>query len=147
MPAKRFLIFLSAVTFLGVPSALAGQKFSAYEGKDSIMEGRGGTKLSKHGVDYWDNGLPPRRFQVLGFITDRRKNNAITPDVIGSKGIAKATLKHGGDAVVVLSSREHFKGMASFGNAYAAGQGINAYGYSGAITDQVSTLAVIKYLD
>lgn len=54
------------------PPASARAKFVTYEGKDAISEGRGGTKVVAHGVDFWTTGDPPKRFQVLGIITDKR---------------------------------------------------------------------------
>src|SRR3546814_19188949 len=67
----------------------------------------------------------------------------LVPDIIGSKGVAKEALKQGGTAVIVLDSREKLKGISNSESAYAAGQGINAYGFSAAVTDQVTTLAEI----
>src|SRR3546814_8427856 len=131
MSATRLPIAVAALTIIASP-ALARQDFAAYEGRDAIQEGVGGAKVSKHGIDYWTNGTPPRRFQLLGFITDKRRDSGLVPDIIGSKGVAKEALKQGDTAVIVLDSREKLKGISNSASAYAAGQGINASGFSAA---------------
>lgn len=53
-------------------SAATAADFVSYEAKDSIREGSGGEKRIVDGVDFWANGAPPRRFRIIGFITDSR---------------------------------------------------------------------------
>src|SRR3546814_5189733 len=93
MSAPRLPIAVAALTSIASP-ALARQDVAAYEGRDAIQEGVGGAKVSKHGIDYWTNGTPPRRFQLLGFITDKRRDSGLVPDIIGSKGVAKRSEEH-----------------------------------------------------
>ncbi|WP_158010667.1 hypothetical protein [Tardibacter chloracetimidivorans] len=120
--------------------AIAGQSFAAYEGQGAYQEGTGGSRITKHGIDYWTNGTPPRRFQLLGFLTDKRRDNNLVPDVVGSKGVAKAAIKHGGDAVVMLGTKGEVIGL--LGGAVSPNMG-----YGAVVRDKVTVLAVVKYLD
>ena len=66
-----------ATLILGVTLSLgsgfaAAADFVAYESKDSVREGTGGEKKTVDGIDFWANGAPPRKFQIIGFITDSR---------------------------------------------------------------------------
>src|SRR3546814_11755076 len=98
MSATRLPNAVAALTIIASP-ALARQDFAAYEGRAAIPEGVGGAKVSTHGIDYWTNGTPPRRFQLLGFIPATRPASALVPDILGSKGVAKAPPHQGGAAV------------------------------------------------
>ena len=53
------------------------QDFVAYEGRNAIQEGDGGAKKSIDDVDMWADGAPPRKFTLLGFITDRRYKSGL----------------------------------------------------------------------
>ena len=85
-------------------AASAGQRFFPYEGSDAIQTGTGGAKTTENGIDFWAAGTPPRKYKIIGIMEDKRENGAFLPDVIGSKGVAKLTLKYGGDAVIVMES-------------------------------------------
>ena len=87
-----------ALALSATSTAYAKQEYATYEGLDAIQQGRGGTKITKNGIDYWTNGTPPRRFQVLGFLTDARKNRLVDGNVVGSKSVAEKTLRVGGSA-------------------------------------------------
>jgi hypothetical protein len=62
--------------FLFSASAMA-QDFLAYQGNNSIVRGQGGTMKTVNGIDLWMTGTPPRRFQVLGSLTDERHKTGI----------------------------------------------------------------------
>ena len=95
--ALVFLCFVST-------SASAGQRFFPYEDGGKVQTGTGGAKTTKNGIDYWTEGTPPIRYKIIGIMEDKRENGAFLPDVVGSKGVAKLTLKSGGDAVIVMES-------------------------------------------
>jgi hypothetical protein len=80
-----------------------------------------------NGIDYWTNGTPPRKYRVLGTLTDKRRMSGLTPDVAGSSSVAKATKAAGGDAVIITSQREQSIGPL--------------------VSDEVTTLTVVKYED
>ncbi|KKW92691.1 hypothetical protein [Sphingobium chungbukense] len=98
-----------AALLLSMPSAaFAGAKiqFSAYEGPERVQNGDGGTKLRKNDIDWWTTGTPPRKYQVIGFISDKRDENWDGGHAIGSPAVAKQVLAAGGDAVIVLAQDE-----------------------------------------
>jgi hypothetical protein len=51
--------------------------FQSWEGRNSVVEGHGGTRKVVDGMDVWTHGDPPRRFQVLGIIEDERPGGII----------------------------------------------------------------------
>jgi len=60
--------FITAVTLLCV--SCTSTDFQSWEGRNSVVEGHGGTRKVVDGMDVWTHGDPPRRFQVLGIIED-----------------------------------------------------------------------------
>ncbi len=135
---------LTLSVLLATTSVSAKQTWAAYEGRDAIQAGQGGTKVQKNGIDYWTSGTPPHRFQVLGMLTDARKDRIFDGDVIGSKSIASKVKEAGGDAVIVMGASSQVSGYSSHGNAFATGNGISAFG-GGRVHNRTTTqLAVVK---
>jgi hypothetical protein len=89
------------------PALALAQEFSAFEGKAKIYEGEGGTRKTVDGIDFWDNGAPPRKFQLIGFITDSRYESgwwgALAMDNLESD-VAEVAKDAGGDAVIAVRS-------------------------------------------
>jgi len=128
-------------------AAEAKQDYAAYEGRDAVQEGQGGTKVQEHGVDFWTTGAPARRFQVLGILTDARKDRKFDGSAIGSKAVAKKVLEVGGNAVIVAGADTQAAGVSTIHNAFANGGGVTAVG-SGRVVNRTTTrLIVVKYLD
>jgi hypothetical protein len=63
----RFWFLLVSCSLL---AACATTEFKPFEAKYNLFEGTGGAKTVIDGVEFWDNGNPPRRFKVLGIIED-----------------------------------------------------------------------------
>jgi len=135
-PAKAFAATL-AIAF-AVPVA-AEQTFAAYEGPAAIQTGTGGTKITKNGIDYWTSGTPPRRYQVLGILTDARKDRPTDGNVLGSKSVAKRTLEAGGNAVIFGDQSAKVSGASAFATESFAATTIQ--------TRTTTQLLVVKYLD
>jgi hypothetical protein len=131
---------------LASTSALAGVEYQAYEGKEPIMDGQGGTRVSKHDIDYWTMGTPPRKFQIIGLITDVRKSGKLSGKTIGSETIAKKVKAAGGDAVIVYDASTQQAGVYSSGSAYATGNNVFGSGFSVPIVENTTRLLVVKYL-
>lgn len=134
---RHALLAADTLAFAAVP-AQAGVKFAAYEGPDAIQTGQGGTKITKNGIDYWTTGTPPRRYQILGVLTDRRYEDWGVL-AVGSPGIAKMTLRLGGDAVIMVDQRD------KSGGAYVIGTGASIFG--GEDVKTITNMQVIKYLE
>jgi len=134
--------------------ALAAPEFSRYYARDAVQEGQGGEMKEVEGTEFWSNGAPPRRFEIIGYLTDRRHATGL----IGAmrlksleKDIAKAARSNGGDAVILVGADRELVGFASSGqaNAFSTGGGsANAQGssFSAPVAKQNSRYAVIRYV-
>ena len=129
-----------AVVTLSIP--LHAQEFLAYEGKNTVQEGDGGSKKLVDGVDFWLEGAPPRQFQLLGYVTDTRHKTGLWGVISMSmleSDVAKLARANGGEAVILVNSESETLGIASSkfsgGQANAtAGNGsgnVKAFGSSG----------------
>ena len=139
-------LFATAVmaSLIATP-ALAGAKieFAQYEGAPLIETGEGGTKITKNGVDYWTSGKPPRKYQVIGRISDRRNEEWDGGHAIGSPTVAKKVKQAGGDAVIMLDQKDAGVGSSGFGSLFGGTGSFFAMGGSKTTT----TFVVVKYLD
>src|SRR5215471_11646826 len=142
---RIFLPFIIALACVGS----ANTEFQTWEGRNSVVEGRGGTRTVVDGVDVWTYGDPPRRFQVLGIIEDNRPSGIIPMAQMKHDIVAKAR-QSGGDAVIVVSSQSQLAGYYISGSATAYGYGnfASAYGSSTTvpIARHTATFVDIKYL-
>jgi len=119
------------------PSA-AGVQFSTYEGPDAVQTGTGGAKIVKDGVDFWTQGTPPRKFQVLGFIVDTRHDKLLSGHAIGSSGLAKRVRDAGGDALIMANQDQQTDGIVG---------GLNGGFAWGRTVHEITTkFIVIRYL-
>ena len=146
MSFERLCACIAAITLISSP-VFAKQDFAAYEGGDAIQTGQGGSRITKNGIDYWTNGAPPRRYKILGILTDARKNRPLDGNVIGSKSVSKIAKSVGGDAVIIASSET--KDWGYIGNNNGLISGNTYFGNFNAISIERTTtkLLVIKYLD
>ena len=95
---RRLAIVLGA---LAVLTGCAQTNYQVYEGRTSqIIEGQGGTKEVIDGYEIWDNGDPPRRYQVLGVTTVEDFDN-LFGNARMRTAIAEEIKKAGGDAAIV----------------------------------------------
>jgi hypothetical protein len=106
----RMLFTLSVISVLFC--ACSSTKFTEYHGSQVIL-GQVGTPRVVDGVDFWENGIPGRKYQILGIISTSRKQRVplgpLSKAFSGSgdsddrdSAIAKVAHKHGGDAVVLV---------------------------------------------
>ena len=156
---KRTLII--AVLLACCLPTFAGE-FIAYEGTDAIQEGTGGAKKTVDGIDFWSDGAPPRKFKLLGYISDTRLKTGLVgmikmKNLEGS--IAKQAKAVGGDAVILVSVEAETKGFIGNANTTLNGtartsgntthvQG-SAYGTTtaAAVQKQHTRYAVVKYVE
>lgn len=142
---STYIIAVIAV-LLPITAAESRARFVAYEGKDAISEGRGGTKVSAHGVDFWTTGEPPRRFQVLGILTDNRGEGWFSGDAVGSGSIAKKVQELGGDAIILLNHSSRVTGYVHGGNVTSSGGTAYGSGWSAPVSRATTQMVVVKYL-
>ena len=124
-------------------SAQAKIEFSAYEGPEQIVTGQGGTKITKNGIDYWTSGTPPRRYQVIGRITDKRDEDWDGGHAIGSPTVAKKVKRAGGSAVIMLDQNDVAGSSAAFGSFYG---GTGTF-FGGGGSKTLTIFMVVRYLD
>lgn len=146
MLSRHILSGLFAALLISSP-ALAKQEYATYEGADAIRTGAGGSRISKNGIDYWTTGTPPRRYQILGILTDARKNRLLDGNVIGSKSVAKIVKSAGGDAVIVAGSETRDWGTIGTTDGDISGSTFSGTFNSISITRTTTQLLVIKYLE
>ncbi len=147
----RNLLVLAAL--LVAPDLVQAQEFTRYHGKDTIQEGMGGEMQEIDGIEFWTHGMPPRRFQLLGYITDSRLKSGLI-GMARMKGQARSVCQKakevGADAVVQVGSEVETTGHVS--NAFAQGQraGQSSHAFGSAQTTAVqrnhARFAVLKYL-
>src|SRR6266446_2688159 len=77
-------------------------EFQSWEGRNSVVEGRGGTRKVVDGMFVWTYGDPPRRFRVLGIIQDDRPGGLI-PMARLKHDIVRKARESGGGAVILVS--------------------------------------------
>src|SRR5437870_12522601 len=102
---RLFLILVMALFCAGCAST----DFQAWEGRNSVIEGHGGTRKVVDGVDIWTTGDPPRRFRILGILDDERPGGII-PMAELKHDVAKKARERGGDALIVISSSSQLAG-------------------------------------
>jgi hypothetical protein len=126
------------------------QQYAAYEGRDADRQGDGGTKMSADGIDFWTTGAPPRRYRVLGILTDTRRDRRIAAESFPSD-VAEKVKEVGGDAVLYLTESKDFVGTYSAANATATTYGNSTHasgsGFGVAINNKTKQMVVIKYLE
>lgn len=143
----RRIVLLAAL--LAVSMAAYALDFKRYYGRDAVVEGQGGEMESIEGVDYWTNGDPPRRYEIIGYIEDRRHASGLVGKMrLKSlpKQVAKMAKENGGDAVIMVSAQDDVIGYAS--NANATVNGNRAYGTAmvAPVAKRESRFAVVRYL-
>lgn len=139
---------MRAAIVIAASIALAGQaagktRFEAYEARDSVVEGKGGSRVTDNGIDYWTMGDPPRRYQIIGIIRDNRGTGVIHGNAIGSSGVAKLVKAAGGHAVVLLGQDTENRGAYAFGS----GQGSGFSAFAVPLQERSTTFLVVRYLD
>jgi hypothetical protein len=145
-PVKPWRIGILLAIIWAAP-AQARPQFAAYEGRDAVQEGRGGTRATRNGMDYWTTGAPPRRYQIIGVITDTKcMGIRLCGDAINRPAIAEAARSGGGDAVIVLGKSNDTRGMVGGSASYAGPNATEGFGWSSAVIERGSTMLVIKYL-
>ncbi len=151
------LAFAAAISTGLAQAAHAGTQFLAYQGADAVKQGQGGDMKTVDGVDFWLDGSPPHRFQVLGVLEDERLKTGLI-GLLRMSGLERdmARLAHqaGGDAVILTDARDDLKAVvgssygSSYGNVY--GNQFNAWGSATSITSPIesrqSRYVVVKYL-
>jgi hypothetical protein len=121
-----------------VAAGCAQTNYQAYEGRGAnIVEGQGGTKEVIDGYEIWDNGDPPRRYQVIGVATIEDFDNLFGNQRMRS-AIPAEIKKAGGDAAIVQDGW-------SQGQSVGVGTAYNSKGQMSVATGQSFGRKQIRY--
>ena len=140
-----------AFVLLSVSATAAALDFTRFYGRDAVVEGRGGEMRQIEGVDYWTNGDPPRRYEVIGYIEDRRHATGLVGKIrLKSlpEQVARMAKANGADAVVLVSADDQVVGFATNANVNVNPYGNSAYGnqMTVPVAKRESRFAVVRYL-
>ena len=102
-------LFVSALLCLFL-AGCASVDFQPYEGKTSIYEGHGGTKVTVNGVDFWANGSPPQKYRLIGIVVSEIGSGVGDESMIRS-AVAKEVKARGGDAAIEVGNSESMTGV------------------------------------
>jgi TPR repeat protein len=128
-------------------------QFEEYRGH-AIYEGKGGGVRNVNGIDIWDIGQPDCEFKIIGYIHQEKHQRGVLSRALASSAeesdMISEAKKHGGDAVVFLSSSSTITGADTFSSGYATSSGSSA-NYIANSNTRVSTqenrlIAIVKYL-
>jgi hypothetical protein len=150
-------LFAAIALLLASGQFALAQDFMAYEGRNAVHDGQGGNRKTVKGIDFWENGDPPRRYQVIGQITDERHKTGLWGLISMSNlepDIANLAKSNGGDAVILVNAEDQVVGLtgSSYGNAFGTASGGSAnvsafnFGSVGAVKEHESRYIVVKYL-
>jgi hypothetical protein len=87
---RRFLALVILTSLCGGCST----NYYNYSGS-GIYEGKGGASKNINGIDIWLVGTPPRKFRIIGYITDSRPGGVI-PMARRDADLAAAAKRNGG---------------------------------------------------
>ncbi len=94
MQRKVIVVLLCAVLMASCGTIFV---FQPFEGNGSLIEGKGGTKTVVDGMEIWDNGDPPRRFSILGYLEVKAQFGA---DFNFRSRAVQMARQYGGDAII-----------------------------------------------
>ena len=129
---KKILLPIALSIFL---SACATVDYQPYEGTKKTHLGEGGTKLVTNGIDFWANGEPNRKYQILGIAVSEVGSGFGDEGLIRSS-VSKEVIKQGGNAAIQLTNNERVSGAIKLSPTL----------YGVANTKQIK-FAVVKYID
>jgi hypothetical protein len=152
---------LAIAAVISAAPAHAGTQFLAYQGTDAVKQGRGGDMKTVDSIDFWLDGSPPHRFQVLGALEDERMKTGLFGLIRMSSlehDMARIARQAGGDAVILTGAQDNLQGVVggSFGSVSGTsfgGPGFATFSGSGSSTSyarpvesHASRYVVVKYL-
>ena len=104
--------FAGIVGFILLALGCATTDYQAYEGKNNLYEGQGGTKVVVDGIDFWANGSPPRKYTIIGMAVSEVGGGWGDEAIIRSS-VASEVKKQGGDAAIQVNNNSSFAGMVN----------------------------------
>lgn len=109
------IALLAAVAVHGCASV----HYAPYEARNTLFEGKGGSKIVHDGIDFWTDGDPPRRFRVLGTAIGEVGDGLGAREAIWS-AIASKAKEVGGNAAIEISTGSSHAGYVPIGGVMIA---------------------------
>jgi len=79
-------------------------EYRQYVGAAAVTQGSGGTVERMKGVDFWQDGTPPRRYRILGQVDEGWRSPEM--DRVDMKRLAPVVKQAGGDATVFVTATD-----------------------------------------
>jgi hypothetical protein len=138
-------LLILAAAFL---ASCADTEYFAYSGS-GIYVGTGGASKTVNGIDLWVTGSPPRKYRIIGYITDTRLGGPLA--MAGrDAGMARQAKQAGGDGLILSSDLTNGMGTYTTGNAAIVGTGnvatVTGSSMSMPIIQRQARYYVIKYV-
>lgn len=141
---RRMLLGVAALAIVSAASAgLARSQFAAVPDGGAVFEGEGGISIARDGVDFWTNGTPARRFQVLGTLTDRRSGALSAGQAVGSPALARQARELGADGLILFDRSVRDGGYVG---VWSGGDSLTPISGSRA-SSTTTTFVAVRYLD
>ena len=131
---RIILGILSIVMVSGCAKDSFDRSMTQKEYKDLASETIVAKPNTVAGIDIWANGIPNKKYIVLGVINDKRKNAGFNQGSY-NQTIAKLTKKAGGDAAIILLAESKIVDKVAQGCGSSPGNWGGEYCEGGASSD------------
>ncbi len=91
-------------------ASVASVDYHAYEGKASMYQGEGGTKVTVDNVDLWETGTPPGKFSILGVASLPMGAGSLRDETVRT-AVAGKVKQMGGSAAIQINNNDSFAGV------------------------------------
>jgi hypothetical protein len=118
---KPILAFAAPIAALALFLSGCVTEYYPYQGGGPMI-GQGGASKRIDGIDIWQIGAPPRKFQIVGYIEDSRPGGPPSMAQRDPK-LAAIAKQQGGDGVLIQSDAALYMGSITTGNAFTTANG------------------------
>jgi hypothetical protein len=115
-PFIRYFIIAAAALSL---TSCADTQYYTYSGTN-VRSGTGGASQSIDGIDFWVEGAPAGKFQIVGIIIDNRRGSLLQM-ALRNGAIAALAKQHGGNAVMLARDDSQVTGTLSSASSFTNG--------------------------
>ena len=102
--ASLFMALLLA-SCSSVPSS---PKFTPWFGSAEVITGKGGSSTRVDGMEVWENGTPPRKIQLVGYISESEKSPVPVEQIVAT------ARQQGGETIVHIKPKQGVKYWAVY---------------------------------
>jgi hypothetical protein len=143
-------------------ASCSSTQFTEYRSNE-IIQGQGGAVRTVNGVEIWSDGIPDRKFKIIGVIDDSQRdviNNGVLSGMMQQSmessardsDLVNQTKLHGGNAVVVVQQGQILNGYVVSGNGMYQNNGngggmVYFNGDESARYSHLTKALVINYVD